>query len=154
MHWLCSAALVVDGAATRQLDKRLLQQLRRALASGWRWRARFTEAKSAVHQAMPKSLPMLADFRDECLTLLERILTASNKRHDLIHGAISELRPDPVTGAFKFRRIGYIGDSHTISEFSVTPDDFRAFSPILRDLVTDSIAFSQKLGDRFLKRTE
>lgn len=97
-----------------------------------------------------RGLPALAPFRDECIRLIGRILAASNKRHDLIHGAITELRPDPTTGAFSFRRIGYRGDDHTVTEFTVTPNDFHKFAPVLTDLVTDSITFSQKLGDRFL----
>jgi hypothetical protein len=97
-----------------------------------------------------REIPDLAEFRDECAGLLSRILSASNRRHDLIHGAITELKPDPATGAFKFRRIGYAGDEHTLTEFMVTPNDFRAFAPVLTALVTDTIAFSQKLGDRFL----
>ena len=97
-----------------------------------------------------KELPDLAPFRDECAALLSRVLSASKQRHDLIHGAITALRPDPTTGAFRFRRIGYDGDEHTLTEFNITPNEFRAFAPILTDLVTDVIAFSQKLGDRFL----
>ena len=95
-------------------------------------------------------LPELAPFRDECAALLSRVKSASDRRHDLIHGALTELRPDPTTGAFKFRMIGYAGDLHTFREFNLTPNDFREFAPVLTDLVTDAIAFSQKLGDRFL----
>jgi hypothetical protein len=97
-----------------------------------------------------KTLPVLAEFRDEGVCLLSHVLSASERRHGLIHSAITELRPDPATGAFRFRRIGYDGDLHTISEFTITPNDFRAFAPILTDLVTHSIAFSQRLGDKFL----
>jgi hypothetical protein len=97
-----------------------------------------------------KTIPALTEFRDECAELLSRVSAASKRRNDLIHGAIAELRPDPATGAFRFRKIGYDGDLHTISEFNLTPSDFREFAPILTDLVTDTIAFSQKLGDRFL----
>jgi hypothetical protein len=97
-----------------------------------------------------KTLPVLAEFRDEGVCLLSRVSSASERRHGLIHSAITELRPDPATGAFRFRRIGYDGDLHTISEFTITPNDFRAFAPILTDLVTHSIAFSQRLGDKFL----
>jgi hypothetical protein len=93
---------------------------------------------------------ILAPFRNEGISLLSRISLGSTKRHDLIHGAITELKPDPVTGAFRFRRIGYDGDLHTLSEFNITPNDFRVFAPVLTDLVTDAIAFSQRLGDRFL----
>lgn len=95
-------------------------------------------------------LPVLFKFRDECAALLTRVLEASDRRHDLIHGAVTELRPDPITGAFSFRRIGYRGGEHTFTEFTVTPNDFQAFAPVLTDLVTDAIAFSQKLGDKFL----
>jgi hypothetical protein len=97
-----------------------------------------------------KTVPALAEFREEGVDLLTRLSSASQTRHDLIHGAITELRPDPTSGAFKFRRIGYDGDLHTLSEFAITPNDFRDFAPVLTDLVTDSIAYSQKLGDRFL----
>jgi hypothetical protein len=101
-----------------------------------------------------REFPELVEFREECVALIGRVLSASKRRHDLIHGAIAELRPDLVTGAFKFRRIGYDGDNHTITEFTVTPNDFQAFAPVLTDLVTDAIAFSQKLGDRFLASQE
>jgi hypothetical protein len=101
-----------------------------------------------------RELPDLADFREECAGLLSRVLAASNRRHDLIHGAVTELEPDPLTGAFKFRRIGYDGDNHTFTEFTITPNDFRDFAPVLTDLVTDAIAFSQRLGDRFLEPLE
>jgi hypothetical protein len=96
-------------------------------------------------------LPHLAPFRDECAKLLERILSASNKRHDLIHGAITELRPDLETGAFSFRRIGYEGDTHTFTDYAIMPDDFRTFFPVLTNLVTDAITLSRKLEYRFLK---
>ncbi len=95
-------------------------------------------------------LPDLAPFREECAELLSRVLSAAEKRHDLIHGAITELRPNPITGGFSFRRIGYAGDDHTFTEFAVTANDFQAFGPILTDLVTDTIAFSQRLADKFL----
>lgn len=94
-------------------------------------------------------LPALAEFRDECIPLLTRVSDTSEKRHDLIHGALAELRPDPTTGAFKFRRIGYSGDLHTLREYTFTPNDFRDLAPVLTDLVTDTVAFSQRLANRF-----
>lgn len=97
-----------------------------------------------------REIPDFAPFREECASLLSRILSASNRRHDLIHGAITELRPDPTTGVFRFRRIGYDGDEHTLTDFTVSPNDFREFAPVLTDLVTDTIALSQRLGDTFL----
>ena len=96
------------------------------------------------------TIPRLAEFRAEGTGLLSRISSASRRRHDLIHGAISEMRPDSTTGGFKFRMVGYDGDLHTISEFNFTPTDFGECAPILSDLVTDVVVFSQKLGDRFL----
>jgi|SRR5260370_32779760 hypothetical protein len=111
---------------------------------------RSLKPKLAFVKRCLKVLPLLAPFREEGISILFRISSASIKRHDLIHGAITELRPDQISGAFRFRRIGYDGDLHTLSEFDVTPNDFREFAPILTDLVTDSIAFSQKLGDKFL----
>lgn len=101
-----------------------------------------------------RRLSILEAFRDEGIDLLNRISESSEKRHNLIHGAISELRPDPTTGAFRFRIIGYQGDIHTTREFDITPDHFREFAPILTDLLTDSIAFSRKLGDRFLSGSQ
>src|SRR6266478_669089 len=47
-----------------------------------------------------KTLPALSDFRDDGVDLVSRVSSASARRHDLIHGAITELRPDPETGAF------------------------------------------------------
>jgi hypothetical protein len=111
---------------------------------------RSLKPKLAFLRMCLKTLPALAEFRTEGVALLSRVSLASKRRHDLIHGAITELRPDPATGAFRFRRIGYDGNLHTLSEFTITPDDFRAFAPVLTDLVTDTIAFSQRLGDRFL----
>jgi hypothetical protein len=107
------------------------------------------KAKSRFLRTCFRSLPLLEEFGDAAIALVERIGTASKRRHDLIHGAITELRPDSVTGAFRFRRIGYDGDIHTLTEYVVAPDDFQSFAPILTDLVTDAITLSQRLGDRF-----
>ena len=124
----CGGTPLLDGASVPASLKRKARYIRRCL----------------------NRLPQLAPFRDDCRAILDRILAASNKRHDLIHGATTELRPDLTTGAFRFRRIGYTGNTHTVTEFTLTPNDFREFSPVLTDLVTDAIAFSRKLENTFL----
>jgi len=91
----CGGRPLLDGAVVPASLKRKARYIRRCLSR----------------------LSVLVEFRDECLALLERVLIASNRRHDFIHGAITELRPDPVTGAFKFRRFGYVSDTHTLTEF-------------------------------------
>jgi|SRR5256885_8096501 len=110
---------------------------------------RMLSSKVAFLKQCFKALPILADFRIDGLALLDRFSSAAKRRNDLMHGSLMELRPDPVTGAFKFRRIGYKGDLYLISEFTLTPNDFREFAPTLSDLVTDAISFSRKLADRF-----
>jgi hypothetical protein len=97
-----------------------------------------------------RTLSSLVEFRTDAVALLSRISSASKRRHELMHGSLIDLKPDPTTGAFRFRHVGYDGDFHTIREFSLTPNDFQAFASTLPDLVGDAIAFAQKLGDKFL----
>jgi hypothetical protein len=49
---------------------------------------RSLKPKVAFVRRCLKTLPVLADFRDEGIDLLSRISSASERRHDLIHGAI------------------------------------------------------------------
>jgi hypothetical protein len=123
----CGGRPLLDGKGMPQALKRKISILKRCL----------------------RELPPLSSFRNECSELLSRVRSASNRRHDLMHGSIAELRPDPKTGAFRFVRTKY-GDEHVLTEFTVTPNDFRDFAPILEDLATDTVAFSQKLEDAFL----
>jgi hypothetical protein len=111
---------------------------------------RSLKPKVAFVRRCLKPFPVLGEFREVGLDLLARVSSASKRRHDLIHGAITELKPDPITGAYLFRRIGYDGDLHTFSEFTFTPNDFRELALTVADLATDAITYSQKLGDRFL----
>ena len=111
---------------------------------------RSLKPKMAFLRKCFKTLPPLVEFRADALALLSRVSAASKRRHELMHGSLMDLKPDPVTGAFRFRHVGYDGDFHTIREFTLTPNDFQAFALTLPDLVGDAIAFAQKLGDRFL----
>ena len=45
-----------------------------------------------------------------------------------MHGSLIDLTPNPVTGAYRFRHVGYDGDFHTIREFTLTANDFRALA--------------------------
>ena len=96
-----------------------------------------------------RRLTELAEFRDDGLALLTRVSGASKRRHELMRGSLVELRPEPITGAFKFRQIGYDGDIHTLREFTLTPSDFRELGSIPPDLVGDATAFAQRLGDKW-----
>ena len=95
-----------------------------------------------------KKLLPLQPFADEGRDLLGRVNSLSTKRHDLVHGAVMSLTP--VNGSFQFRVVGYERENHTATEFTFHPDEFDTLGGLLGDLLTELIAFSQKLAKKFL----
>src|SRR5712692_9751290 len=62
-----------------------------------------------------KTIPVLADFKDEGLDLLHRASNVVERRHDLIHGTIVDMVP--TNGIFKFHILKTSKDHHVLREF-------------------------------------
>jgi hypothetical protein len=95
-----------------------------------------------------RKLPSLSPFAAEGLALLARASVWADERNNLVHGGITSL--EPQNGAFQFRKIGYLKGNHTVSTFMFTPSDFSTLETALEELLTEQLAFSQKLADTFL----
>jgi hypothetical protein len=59
-------------------------------------------------------LPKLASFREEGIALVSSFENLSEKRHDLIHGAVSSL--SPVDNAFPFLKLDVKDNIHHVRE--------------------------------------
>jgi hypothetical protein len=89
-------------------------------------------------------IPEIATLRIEGRRLISRAKAASKRRNDLMHGSITSL--ESHRGIFRFEKIDYLPERQTLREFTLSHPDFQEFLPILTELVTDVIAFSQKLA--------
>jgi|HubBroStandDraft_6_1064221.scaffolds.fasta_scaffold1000124_1 hypothetical protein len=96
-----------------------------------------------------RTLAALEPFRSDGTDLVNLISTLAPKRNNLIHGAITSIHP--VNGAFEFRKIGYDKQTHTLASFEFTLAEFSTLEESLSNLLTESLAFSVKLGTAFLK---
>ncbi len=111
---------------------------------------------------IPRSLSQKLDFLNECFgklaplkpfagegrSLVGRVSNLSDQRNDLIHGGIVSLEPE--NGAYRFRKIKYMKENHAVTTFMFDPAAFDKLGKDLGNLLTEQIAFSQKLADKFL----
>ena len=95
-----------------------------------------------------KKLPALEPFASEGRSLVERVSARASKRNDLVHGSLASVTPEK-NGAFRFNKVGYEIDGHTVSTFTFSPRGFSRLETFLGDLLTEQTAFGQKLADRF-----
>jgi hypothetical protein len=95
-----------------------------------------------------KKLPALAPLASEGRSLVERVSARASKRNDLVHGSLASFTPEK-NGAFRFNKVGYEKDGHTVSTFMFSPKNFSRLETVLGDLLTEQTAFGQKLADRF-----
>jgi hypothetical protein len=95
-----------------------------------------------------KKLESLGRVSEEGLALLGRVSKLSKQRNDLVHSARMAL--EPVDGAFHFRKVEYKIDNHAVSDFTFDPDAFSKLETSLEAVLTEQIAFSQKLADEFI----
>ena len=96
-----------------------------------------------------KKLPALEPFASEGRSLVERVSARASKRNDLVRGSLASFAPEKNGGAFRFNKVGYEIDGHTVSTFMFSPRGFSRLETVLGDLLTEQIAFGQKLADRF-----
>jgi hypothetical protein len=95
-----------------------------------------------------KKLPALEPFASEGRSLVERVSARASKRNDLVHSSLASFTPEK-NGAFRFNKVGYEIDGHTVSTFTFSPRSFSRLETVLGDLLTEQTAFGQKLADRF-----
>jgi hypothetical protein len=101
-----------------------------------------------------KKLAPLEAFATEGLLVLAKIPPVFRKRDELVHGAITDEDLKPKDGAFTFRIIGHIDNSHTMREFKFHLRDFSILQKELSDLLTEGLGLSMKIGDALLGRPE
>jgi hypothetical protein len=94
-----------------------------------------------------KKLAPLKPFAAEGLNLVGRVSNLSTERHDLVHGAITNL--EPVNGVFHFRKVEYEKENHAVAPFTFDPPAFSKLETALGDVLTELIAFSQRMADSF-----
>lgn len=108
----------------------------------------FKQKKEFLNDCFRK-LPILAPFKDEGLDLVQQAVAFSNKRHDIVHGSIMNMTPP--NRIFRFQILRSEKTHHRIEEFNFNAADFPNLEKTLGDLLTDSMNFSVKLGEAFLK---
>ena len=94
-------------------------------------------------------LPKLAPFREEGLALVSSFETLSEKRHDLIHGAVSSL--SPVDNAFPFIKLDIKDNAHHFREVRLEASEFPALTKDFVRLGADAGTLACKVWDQFLK---
>jgi hypothetical protein len=94
-------------------------------------------------------LPALAAFASEGKSLIERVSSQASKRHDVVHSSLASFTPK--NGAFTFNKVEYKKDGHSVSTFTFSPTYFSTLETEMGDLLSEQIAFGQKLADRFQK---
>jgi hypothetical protein len=95
-----------------------------------------------------KNLPTLNSFREEGAPLVSRLRDASNLRNSIVHGSIVSM--GNTDGIYRFRKVGYEKEIHTVEYFTFGPSDFFTLEKELGNLIAEQMAFSQKLADTFL----
>lgn len=96
-----------------------------------------------------KQIPDLAPFKDDGLVLLEKIASNKDRRHDVVHGAISAVEAE--TGKFTFAILDARGDMHYASRKSLTHSDFQASAELFQELAFEVAIFAHRLAAQFLK---
>ena len=94
-------------------------------------------------------LPKLAPFREDRLALVSAFESLSEKRHDLIHGAVSSL--SPVDDAFPFLKLDVKDNEHHVREIRLEASEFPALANDLVRLGADAGALARRVWDQFLK---
>lgn len=90
-------------------------------------------------------IPALASFRGEGEALVANFRNLSNRRHDLIHGAVASV--SATDGAFMFSKLDIKDDIHVVREFKFNAADFPALTKELIDLGAQATAFARRLWE-------
>lgn len=90
-------------------------------------------------------IPALGPFRSEGEALVTNFRKLSDRRHDLIHGAIASV--SATDGAFMFAKLDIQDDIHIVREFQFKAKDFPALTKNLIDLGGQATAFARRLWE-------
>ncbi|HUW49430.1 MAG TPA: hypothetical protein VMV75_00280 [Sulfuricella sp.] len=90
-------------------------------------------------------IPALDPYRDEGATLVANFRKLSDRRHDIIHGAIASV--SAKDGAFIFAKLDLKNDIHVVREFRFDAADFPALTKQLIDLGSQSTTFARRLWE-------
>lgn len=94
-------------------------------------------------------LPKLTSFNEEGLALVVAFDRLSQKRHDLIHGAVTSL--SPVDDAFSFVKLDVKDNFHHAREVRLEASEFPVLTKDLVRLGADATAFARKVWDQCTK---
>jgi hypothetical protein len=108
---------------------------------------------------LPKMLETKLDFLSKCLAkiptlghlkadgeaLVADFRKLSDKRHDLIHGAIASV--SPIDGGFNFAKLDIRDDKHVVREFRLEGSEFPKLTKELIDLGSQATTFAHRLWE-------
>jgi hypothetical protein len=89
--------------------------------------------------------PSLSEFKDEALALLLRVTALADKRHDLVHGAVTSVTSKD--GVFAFAKLDFKKQEIRVRQVHLDLKKFDDLAKEIVDLGTDVA----DLGDRLLK---
>ena len=88
-----------------------------------------------------RRLPSFSRYGVALLPLLNDMETLSEKRHDFIHGVVTNIKRDP-DGTFPIMRLIYGRHEHTMREIKFDPNDFPGLVQDIQKLQTQMGQFS------------
>jgi len=106
---------------------------------------RMLEPKLEFLRKCLSQIPALARFQGEGEALVANFRKLSEKRHDIIHGAIASV--SATNGAFMFAKLDIKDDIHVLREFRFDAADFPALTRGLIDLGAQTTAFARRLWE-------
>lgn len=92
-------------------------------------------------------LAMLGEFQGDALSILDDFQTLKEKRHDLSHGVVGNLKA--VNGVFKFTIVEFEGKEFRFLPLEVDVRRFEANAKQLSALGKRANALAEKLSNRF-----
>lgn len=90
-------------------------------------------------------IPRLTSFKDEGAALVSNFNRLSQRRHDLVHGAVASL--SPVDGAFVFAKLDVKTDFHFAREVRLEASEFPSLTKDLIDLGASATNLASKIWD-------
>lgn len=91
------------------------------------------------------NIPALAQFKAEGHKLVGDFQRLSDRRHDLIHGAIASLSPQ--NGAFVFAKLDIKNDFHRVREFRLESSEFPTLTKDLIDLGAHATSLARRVWE-------
>jgi len=90
-------------------------------------------------------LPHLREFKAEGDALIQKFEELSQRRHDIIHGAVASLAMDG--GGFHFAKLDVMNDFHVLREFRFESSEFPKLAKDLIDLGAAATSLGRKLWE-------